>query len=315
MTDAFLERVDQARQALACIETVDDAKELRDKAEAARAWAKNARLGLDAQNHAAEIKVWAERKAGELLAETTRPGNPQLSHDATIGRLPEGVTRSQSSRWQTLADIPEDDFRAQIAETKQKREELTTASLLRAARRNVPDHEADPVPLPTGKYRCIVIDPPWPVQKIIRDVRPQTRILDYPTMTLDQIRELPIPELAADGCHIYLWVTHRFMPAGLDLFDAWEARYECSLTWVKPTGMTPYSWNYNTEHVLFGRIGTLPLERMGLKLGFLGATNGHSVKPDEFYERVLAASPEPRLEMFARTRREGFTAWGNEVAA
>ena len=85
------------------------------------------------------------------------------------------------------------------------------------------------------------------------------------------------------------------------------------MTWVKPTGMTPYSWMYNTEHVLFGRVGNLPLERMGLKLSFEAPAARHSQKPEVFYERVLAASPEPRLELFARSPRAGFDAWGNEV--
>jgi N6-adenosine-specific RNA methylase IME4 len=170
---------------------------------------------------------------------------------------------------------------------------------------------------PEGRYRCLVIDPPWPVEKIVRDVRPrQGAALDYPTMELEQIAELPVGELAADdGCHVYLWTTHRYAPAAFELLERWGAVYECLLTWVKPTGMTPFSWLYDTEHILFARIGSLPLERLGLPLSIAAPTGGHSVKPDGFYDRVRAASPEPRLEMFARQRRDGFTPWGDEVAA
>ena len=170
-------------------------------------------------------------------------------------------------------------------------------------------------PPPTGRYHCIVIDPPWPVEKINREARPnQAGHLDYPTMTLAEIEALPVADLVDDaGCHVYLWVTQRYLPAGLALFEAWGVRYQCALTWVKPTGMTPYSWMYNTEHVLFGRVGSLALDRMGLKLSIEAPATGHSAKPDAFYERVLAASPGPRLEMFARRDREGFTVWGNEV--
>lgn len=175
--------------------------------------------------------------------------------------------------------------------------------------------QAATTPLPEGKYRCIVIDPPWPVEKIVRDVRPnQTESLDYPTMTLEEIAALPIADLAyEDGCHLYLWTTQKFLPDALELMRAWDFKYQCVMTWVKPTGMTPYSWMYNTELVLFGRRGDLPLTRLGMKLSFDAASDKHSAKPDVFYERVLAASPSPRLEMFARKPREGFTVFGDEV--
>lgn len=170
-------------------------------------------------------------------------------------------------------------------------------------------------PLPAGKYRCIVVDPPWPVQKIEREERPsQGDKLDYPTMTVDEIRDLPVAHLAADdGCHIYLWVTQKFLPTGLALLESWGVNYQCCMTWVKPTGMTPYSWMYNTEHVLFGHIGNLPLERLGLKLSFEAPVTKHSAKPAIFYDRVVQASPVPRIDLFARCSREGFDVWGNEV--
>lgn len=171
-------------------------------------------------------------------------------------------------------------------------------------------------PLPEGKYRTIVLDPPWPVQKIQREERPnQAEWLDYPTMTLEAIAALPIGKLAEPtGAHIYLWTTHKFLPDSLAMIDRWGARYQCVMTWVKNVGMTPFSWMYSTEHVLFARIGSLDLLRQGLRLDFNAPVVGHSVKPDVFYERVLEASPGPLLEMFARRPREGFDVWGNEVS-
>ena len=172
----------------------------------------------------------------------------------------------------------------------------------------------NPIPLPSGTYRCIVIDPPWPIEKIEREARPnQSSALDYPTMTLEEIEALPIADMASlEGCHVYLWVTQKFLREGFRLFEAWGVRYQCLMTWVKPTGMTPYSWMYNTEHILFGRVGSLPLERMGLKLSLDAPATGHSVKPAAFYERVSEASPPPRIELFARAPRPGFDGWGNE---
>jgi len=181
------------------------------------------------------------------------------------------------------------------------------------ARTREPEPAVTP-PLPDGKYRALVIDPPWPIEKIEREERPdQGQALDYPVMSLDEIAALPVPDLAADGCHVYLWTTHRFLPDAFKLFETWGVRYQCLMTWVKNVGITPFSWMYDTEHVLFGRIGSLKLEQLGLRLSFSAPVTRHSAKPDVFYERALAASPGPRLELFARTQRAGFDAWGNEV--
>ena len=171
---------------------------------------------------------------------------------------------------------------------------------------------------PKGVYRCIVIDPPWPmprIERVEREQQPRT-VLDYPTMELDEIKALQIGELGADdGCHLYLWVTQKFLPEGLKLIEAWGYSYQCVMTWVKPTGMTPYSWMYNTEHVLFATKGGLALQKLGLKLSFEAKVvkGTHSAKPDVFYDRVREASPGPRLEMFARRSQDGFTTWGDEA--
>ena len=85
------------------------------------------------QNDIAEIKLRAERRAGELLKATVRPGNPQLSHHGIIGRLPENITPNQSSRYQRVAALPEPAFEQHIAETRAVDDaELTTSGVLRA---------------------------------------------------------------------------------------------------------------------------------------------------------------------------------------
>lgn len=166
-----------------------------------------------------------------------------------------------------------------------------------------------------GTYSTVVIDPPWPMVKIARDVRPNQKAMDYPSMELDAIRDLPIGELAgSEGCHLYLWTTHKFLPEAMSFVESWGFEYQCLMTWVKNVGITPFSWMYDTEHVIFARRGSLDLTQLGLRLSFTAPVTKHSEKPDAFYERVAQASPGPRLEMFARRPREGFEPWGNEVA-
>lgn len=323
---------DQAIHALAEAKTLEEVERIRDEAEALRTLAKRQK-SLEAQNRAAGIKLRAERKLGEmLLAMPKNRGTAgQLAgkdlsggfvmeppEDDTPTYASKDIAKAQAFRWQLESQLPESVFLEWEAETMVAGDELTSTRLVQLATeylRRQQHKTSRPAP-PEGIYRCIVIDPPWPMQTIQRDERDMqgTGALDYRVMTLEEIGELPLREIADPaGCHLYLWVTHKFLPAGLKLMEDWGFKYQCVMTWVKPTGMTPFSWMYNTEHVLFGSRGDAPLERLGLKLAFDAPVMGHSVKPDVFYERVLAASPEPRLEMFARRDREGFTLWGDEA--
>jgi N6-adenosine-specific RNA methylase IME4 len=259
---------------------------------------------------------------------TAGSGRPaKRSHDVTFSpaspappKLDElGISKMQSSRWQKLAAVPEDAFESYIETAKaDEKADITAVGLAQhAARQHQPDAVAEPIPPREGRYRVIVIDPPWPMKKIERSERPNQGVeLDYPVLSLEQIADeeiVPVRTHADDDCHIYLWVTHKYLPAGLDLLEAWGFHYQCVMTWRKNVGITPFSWMYDTEHVLFGTKGNLSLERKGLRLSFEAKVVGHSVKPDIFYERVLEASAGPRIEMFARRERDGFTTWGNEV--
>ena len=316
---------DQARQALAEARNLDEVRAIRDKAETLRIYLRQQKESRELQNYVAEIKLRAERRAGELLAEMEKNPGGQAEHESypfhdgrgrpsTLADL--GLSFQQSHRWQLEASVPEEDFERYLAQVKSAPDsELTSVGLIQLARRLRVPEKANTPPLPEGRFRCVVLDPPWPMVKIERYERPMQGIaLDYPTMTLDAIAALPIRDLAdMGGCHLYLWVTHRFLPDGLHLMLCWGFRYQCVMTWVKPTGITPYSWMYNTEHVLFGTTGSLPLQRMGLKLAFEAPTSVHSAKPDIFYERVIEASLGPRLDMFARKNRIGFEVWGNEI--
>lgn len=187
---------------------------------------------------------------------------------------------------------------------------------MKAAAKRVPEPVETPS-APSGLYRAVVLDPPWPMPKIEREERPdQGDRLDYPTMTITQIEALPVPDLLDPaGAHVYLWTTHKFLPAALELFDHWGVRYQCLMTWNKNVGITPFSWMYDTEHVLFGNFGQgLKLTQMGLRLSFSAPVQGHSVKPDVFYERVREASPGARLDMFNRRDIDGFEPWGREAS-
>jgi N6-adenosine-specific RNA methylase IME4 len=307
-----LVKLEEGRRALAEAKSIPEVKEIRDKARAIRDYLKQARYCLEMQNDAAELKLRAERRMGEMLAETPlHNGDPRL-HDAT--RLSDlGIEKTQSHRYQLAATVPEPVFEDFIAKTKEAGQELTSRGVIRVAhllkRQSVPL-----APLPTGKYACIVCDPPWEMDIITQEIRPWQVNLAYPTMGKEQLFAFPLPDLAADDCHLYLWFTHRHLLLALRLCEHWGFRYECLLTWDKSGGFTPFhSFQRTTEHALFCRRGSLKLLRDGLSLCIREKRREHSRKPEAFYELVKQASPGPRVDLFSRENRDGFTCWGNEA--
>ena len=166
-----------------------------------------------------------------------------------------------------------------------------------------------------ARFATIVIDPPWDWgdegdQDQLGRARP-----DYATMTKEQLLDLPLPDLADDDCHLYMWITNRSLPKGFELMERWGFRYVTAITWAKPSfGMGNY-FRGQTEHVLFGVKGSQPLKRkdVGTLFNAPRGPNGHSSKPVEFYDLVESCSPGPYLEMFSRSDRAGWKAWGENA--
>ena len=134
----------------------------------------------------------------------------------------------------------------------------------------------------------------------------------YPTLSLPEICRLA--PVTADKCHLWLWVLSQHIDWGYAVARAWGFEPQQMVTWAKPTLGTG-QFQCNTEHALICRKGG-PVENA---FGMTGGTwfdwprRTHSEKPEEFFTLVEKVSPGPYLEMFARRKREGWSAWGNEV--
>ena len=151
----------KAKREPALVTRIDEVKEIRSKAEALRVYAKQAGESLEMQNNCAEIKIRAERRAGELLKESGRKKGETdkkiMFHDGTLSPTLKklGIERKQSMRWQIIADIPERIFEQHVQETMARaktgdaRAELTTVGVLKLAKRHLASTEFRPILCPS----------------------------------------------------------------------------------------------------------------------------------------------------------------------
>ena len=174
-----------------------------------------------------------------------------------------------------------------------------------------------------GPFSTILADPPWRFSNRTGKMAPEhQRLLRYPTMTMEEILELPINRLAAARSHLYLWVPNALLAEGLDVMKRWGFTYKTNIVWYKvrkdggPDGRgVGFYFRNVTELVLFGvRGGVRTLAPGRTQTNILSTRKReHSRKPDELYDIIEACSPGPYLELFARHRRKGWAQWGNEA--
>lgn len=172
-----------------------------------------------------------------------------------------------------------------------------------------------PVPWPVGKYACIVVDPPWPLRKTPMRVRPNQVGFDYPTMSLDEIAALPLEQLALTDCWIFLWTVQKYLRSAFDIMESWGGTHVCTMVWHKNGGIQPLNRPmFNCEFVLMGRIGNPQLASSAdFPTCFYARRQGHSVKPQAFYDILRRVTRPPRLDLFGRREIPGFDSWGNQA--
>ena len=173
-------------------------------------------------------------------------------------------------------------------------------------------------------FSTILADPPWQFQNKTGKIAPEhKRLSRYPTMSLNEIMEMPVANLTNETAHLYLWVPNALLADGLAVMKAWGFEYKTNIIWEKirkdggPDGRgVGFYFRNVTEVVLFGVRGknarTLAPGRKQVNI-IRSRKREHSRKPDELYDIIEACSRGPYLELFARNTRTGWTGWGNQA--
>jgi len=170
---------------------------------------------------------------------------------------------------------------------------------------------------PKGQYGLILADPPWPYEAGAVD---PTRQIEnqYPPMTVEAIKAAAVADLAAPNCVLYLWATSAMLVSGdaLAVLAAWGFTGRSTMVWIKDLQGAGYWARQRHEHLLIGVHGSPipPDEHLRPDSVIVAPRREHSQKPDELYAILERCYPArlPKIELFARARRPGWTAWGNQ---
>lgn len=194
----------------------------------------------------------------------------------------------------------------------------------------------DPFPdLPKGHYGAILADPPWrfevwsgdtPVKKRGSTSTYTSAAVHYETMTMREIARLPVDDLAADDCVLFMWACWPSIVDALRIIEAWGFTYKtCAFSWMKgdpyrlfadeqtPSMGLGYWTRANTEPCLLATRGKPKRTSADVRQGIISPRREHSRKPDEIHDRIERLVTGPYVELFARTTREGWDCWGNQT--
>ena len=335
-----LVKYDAACRAIAEAKSLDEAKDIRDKSIAMAAYARQAK-NKDLEADAIEIRLRAERQLGRILkagkADGTisegRPKNCTEEEQFSRVRLNDvGIDRKLSSRAQTLAEIPDEKFEQTIGDARD--------SVSRAVRNAIKiiENEANrPAGIDDGctvddlnkpiaagkKFGVIYADPPWAFRVYSGKGKARSADKEYDTQSLDWIKSLPIEQLAADDCALFLWAVMPELPGALDVIKAWGFEYKTAgFTWVKQVSIDNpnlawgmgYWTRANAELCLLATRGSPQRQAKDVHQVIMSPVGEHSRKPEEASVRIERLLPGPYLELFARRPMAGWTVWGNQIS-
>jgi N6-adenosine-specific RNA methylase IME4 len=167
------------------------------------------------------------------------------------------------------------------------------------------------------KYQIIYADPPWDVKRgPDYNSNGPSKPLPYPTMSIQEIKDLPVKELGDKDSVLFIWGINKYIPELYEIAKQWGYKPSCLLTWCKPRHGIGIGGTFvqTSEHLLLARRGTRKALKRIDTTWFEQKRGRHSEKPQEFRQMITDVFGDlPRVELFARIKPEGWDVWGNEV--
>ena len=171
------------------------------------------------------------------------------------------------------------------------------------------------------KYKVIYADPPWQYRVYSKKGQGRSAENHYHTMNIDDIRSLPVADIADDDCVLFLWITFPCLKEGISVMESWGFTYKtCGFNWVKRNKkkdtyfMGLGFWTRSNSEVCL--IGTKGHKRVSKAVSQIcdARVMAHSKKPDEIRKRIVELCGDvPRIELFARKTADGWDCLGDEI--
>ncbi len=320
-----------AEQALSAASSIDEVKSIRDKAVAARAYARKAGLGTKSLNYCLAIILRAERLAGEMLIAMgggEHGGDRKSKHKECID-FDAVAPRHDRLRFYNLCSIPDAEFKPLLEEVATSGKKLAMPKVLKLAKKSEKTVEAQSATesavshgivaslhdlIAAGaKFSTIYADPPWRYDNKATRSNVDSAATYSGTMTVDEICAEPVAELANDEAHLHLWTTNAFLFDARRVMEAWGFEYKSCFVWVKPQMGIGNYWRVSHEFMLLGVRGGLRFANRGQKSWLEHDRARHSQKPHIVRNIIEKVSPGPCLEMYGRHIVDGWTVYGNQI--
>lgn len=325
--DSVIALCSAAKTKLAEARTVADLKLVRDVGEAAVRLAKSRRdVGIEALLEGTEIVRRAEWQMGSMLPQITGGSGRKKNSQRASFLSDIGLKHDQSSRFQRIASLSEEQFESWIAACREAKQEMTQAAALKLAAKlkpkvvepSIDEYESGAVSnlaelVQRGlRYGCIYADPPWAYSN--KATRANVEDEYKSTMTVDEICQEPVAQLAADDCHLHLWTTNAFLFDAKRVMEAWGFEYKSCFVWVKPQMGIGNYWRVSHEFMLLGIRGKPEFRRRDCMSWGQFDRTAHSKKPRDVRAIVESVSPGPYLELYGRETVPNWMVYGNEVS-
>ena len=285
---------------------------------------------LDEGQMIAEALLDAEVRLGELTREIPKASGARTDIepcDTAVERLTKkdiladlGFNPKQAERFETLAKYPEVVAQAK-AEAREADDMVSRSLVLELIKAKEKETKADerrdelqnPTRLPDGVFQVVYCDPPWQYNNSGFNSSAEQH---YPTMSMDELRAMPVKNMRADNAVMFMWATNPLLKEAVELMETWGFEYKTNIAWVKNRQINLGFYVYGKhELLLIGTNGSmLPIGDKPSSV-MTGSNNIHSKKPESTYELIEAMYPRLKyVELFARnTPRNGWVKWGNEV--